>query len=103
MRWGDEMALIALGPLRLSHEDLWRLTWGELEDLIYAWRYSEYLEYQKIAHLAAWLLNGSGNLKMPIRADELVGRWVDGQVMSERKYREYMKRKMQKKAARGEV
>jgi hypothetical protein len=53
--------------------------------------------------LAAWLLNGSGNLKMPIRADELVGRWVDGQVMSERKYREYMKRKMQKKAARGEV
>ena len=45
--------LIALGPLRLTHEDLWQLTWGEVDDLIYAWRYSEYLESQKRAQQAA--------------------------------------------------
>lgn len=94
------MALLALGPLRLSHNDLWILTWGELEDRIYAWSYAEYLETRKLAQLAAWILNGSGNLKMPVRVDDLAGRWVDGRVMTEKQYREHLKRKIQEKKRR---
>jgi hypothetical protein len=94
------MVLLALGPLRLSHKDLWTLTWGELEDLIRAWTYAEYLETRKRAQLAAWILNGSGHLKTPVRVNDLAGRWVDGRVMTEKQYREYLKRKMQEKKRR---
>jgi hypothetical protein len=94
------MALLALGPLHLSHENLWTLTWGELEDLIHAWSYTEYLETRKRAQHAAWILNGSGNLKTPVRVDDLAGRWVGGRVMTEKQYREHLKRKMQEKKRR---
>ncbi len=88
------MALVALGPLKLSHEDLWRLSWGEVEDLLYAWRYAEYLESRHRAQHATWILNGSGNLKHTIRVEDLVGHWVDGQVMSKGDYHEFLKRKI---------
>ena len=83
-----------LGPLKLKHDDLWKLTIGEYEDLCHAWSYDNYLENQKIALLATWLLNGSGNLKYPVYVEDLVGRWVDGQVMTEKEYREYIKNKV---------
>jgi hypothetical protein len=92
--------LIALGPLRLEHEDLWQKTWGQIEDLIQAWRYREYLESRNRAQLATWLLNGSGNLKHPIGVEDLVGHWVDGKVMSKARYRKYSKERVTK--ARGE-
>ena len=85
------MTLLALGPLRLSHEDLWRLTWGEMDDLIFAWRYREYLEAQKRAQLGAWIMNASGNLKHPVNAQDLAGYWVNGRVLSKNEYHEHLK------------
>ncbi len=92
--------LIALGPLRLTHEDLWRLTWGEVDDLIYAWKYSEYLESQKRAQHAAWIINACGRLKHPVSANDLAGYWVDGQIMSKGEYHEHLKKRV--KARRGD-
>jgi hypothetical protein len=91
------MKLVALGPLRLSHDDLWRLTWGEVEDLAYAWRYSEFLETQKRAQHAAWILNGSGNLKRPLRVEDLSGYWVDGRILDKNEYHEYQKERIRAK------
>jgi len=90
------MALAALGPLQLTHEDLWRLSWGEIEDLVYAFRYREYLESAKRAQHAAWIMNASGNLKHPVRVEDLVGHWVDGQVMSKNEYFEHCKARIQR-------
>lgn len=92
--------MIALGPLRLTHEDLWRLTWGEVDDLIYAWKYSEYLESQKRAQHAAWIINACGRLKHPVSANDLAGYWVDGQIMSKGEYHEHLKKRV--KARRGD-
>jgi hypothetical protein len=94
------MTLLALGPLRLSHDDLWHITWGELDDLIYAWRYSEYLESQKRAQQAAWIMNACGRLKHPVRTNDLAGYWVDGQIMSKNEYHEHLKNKV--RSRRGE-
>ncbi len=76
---------------------MWNLTIGEYEDLCYAWSYNNYIENHKIAQLAAWLLNGSGNLKYPVYVEDLIGRWVDGQVMTEKEYRKYIKNKVAKR------
>lgn len=92
--------MIALGPLRLTHEDLWRLTWGEVDDLIYAWKYSEYLESQKRAQHAAWIINACGRLKHPVSVNDLAGYWVDGQIMSKGEYHEHLKKRV--KARRGD-
>ncbi len=90
------MALAALGPLRLTHEDLWRLAWGEIEDLVYAYQYREYLESAKRAQHAAWIMNTSGNLKTPVRVEDLIGHWVDGRIMSKGEYFEYCKKRIQR-------
>ena len=86
-----------LGPLRRTHNDLWQLTLGEYEDLCRAWMYANYIDTQKIAQLAVWLLNGSGNLKYPVHIEDLIGKWVDGRVMSIKEHREYLKRKVASK------
>jgi hypothetical protein len=95
------MLLVALGPLRLSHEDAWRMTWGEIEDLAYAWRYAEFLETQKRAQLGAWIMNATGNLKRPVRVEDLSGFWVDGEVLSKNEYHEHQKQRI--RARKGAV
>jgi len=94
------MSLFALGPLTRTHEDLWCLTWGEIEDLIAAWRYSQYLESRKQARLAAWIINGTTKRKHPVRVEDLVGYWVDGEIMSKNDYFEYSKEKIKQKKGR---
>lgn len=94
------MSLFALGPLTRTHEDLWRLTWGEIEDLIAAWRYAQYLESRKQARLAAWIINGTTKRKHPVRVEDLVGYWVDGEIMSKNDYFEYSKEKIKQKKGR---
>lgn len=94
------MALIALGPLRLSHEDLWRLTWGEVQDLVHGYRYREYLETRRAAQHAAWIMNACGRLKHPVKCDDLAGYWVDGRVLSKNKYHEHLKKRV--KTRKGE-
>lgn len=106
MKAHEEMALLLLGSLRLNHSDLWELTWGEAEDLIYAWRYSEYLESQKRAQLGAWIMNSSGNMKHAVQPVDLCGHWVNGRIMSKNEYHEHLKGKIKKnktKKTRGEA
>jgi len=92
--------MFALGPLCLTHDDLWHLTWGEAQDRLEAHQYAEYLDARKRAQMATWVLNGSGRLKHPIRVEDLVGHWVDGQVMSKGEYLEHAKRKIAANKAR---
>lgn len=94
------MRLAALGPLSLSHDDLWITTWGELLDLLYGYRYRKYLENKQQAQLACWLLNGSGNLKHPVRIEDLVGFWVDGEIMDKAEFLEHQKGRIRKNKAR---
>lgn len=89
--------LALLGPLGFRPSELWILTWGEAKDLLEAWRYREYLDSQKRAQMACWLLNGSGNLKHSINIADLVGYWVDGQVMGKEEYREFLEEKVRRK------
>jgi hypothetical protein len=89
--------LAALGPLRLTHKDLWELTWGEIDDLVYAYKYREYLESLKRAQHAVWLMNASGNLRHPVRVEDLVGYWADGEIMGKNEYFQYCKDKIKRK------
>lgn len=98
----EEAILHALGPLRLLHEDLWNITWGEFWDLAYAWRYREYLESQKRAQQAAWIMNACGRLKHPVSMHDLAGYWVDGKILSKGEYHEYLKKKVRSRERRGE-
>ena len=69
----QQYLLFALGPLELSHEDLWRVTIGELNDLIIARRYKDYLEMQKQAQFAQWLM--SCWVKKAPSVQDMVGVW----------------------------
>ena len=91
------MTLAVLGPLHLTHEHLWSLTWGEVDDLLHAWRYNEYLEMTKLATLGSWIVNASGNVKHTVKPTDLIGHWVDGKVMSESQYHTYLKEKIRAK------
>lgn len=52
--------------------------------------------------MTANLINGMGNVKYPVHVDDLVGYWVDGQVLGKMEYWEYCKNKA-RKARKGEV
>lgn len=45
-------------------------------------------------------MNATGNLKHPVRVEDLSGYWVDGQVLSKNDYHEHLKSKI--KARKGE-
>lgn len=77
------------------------MTWGEVDDLLYAWRYTEYLEMTKYATLGSWLVNVSGNVKHTVKPTDLIGHWVEGRVLSESQYHTYLKEKI--KAKKGAV
>ncbi len=94
------MSLAVLGPLRLSHDDLWCLTWGEVQDLLHAYRYREYLDTRQMAQHAAWIMNATGRLKHPVKCDDLAGYWVDGRVLSKGEYHEHLKNRV--RARKGE-
>lgn len=103
--WEDvikEVALIALGPLCLTHEDLWCRTLGEIEDLIYAYQYRAFLSLREKAQTAAWIMNAAGTLKHQVSAEDLVGHWVDGKIMSKGEYFDYCKEKIKQKKDRKE-
>jgi len=89
--------LVALGPLCLTHDDLWNRTFGELEDLIYAYQYRAFLNLREKAQVAAWIMNAAGTLKRQVSAEDLVGHWVDGRIMSKVEYFDYCKEKIRRK------
>ncbi len=77
--------------MQLRHDDLWELGLGELLDLIDGYRYRDWLESRRLMTAAVLIANCSGNLKHPLSVEDLVGRWVDGQIMDEDAYGEYCK------------
>lgn len=71
---------MALGPLGLRHDDLWRLTPGEVQDLAEGYRYREYLEARRQARFARWILSAWCR-KVP-SVDEMTGVWDNGEIMT---------------------
>ncbi len=59
----------------MTFEDLWRITVGEFEDMIIAYRYNEYLESRKRAQLAGCIL--SGLVTRPPSIQDIAGIWDD--------------------------
>jgi hypothetical protein len=65
--------LFALGPLGLSHEDLWFVTNGQLSDLTEAWEYKQHLERTERAYMTSILVNMWS--KRRISAQDIAGVW----------------------------
>lgn len=90
---------MAFGPLGLRHEDLWRVTPGEVRDLIEGYRYKEYLDARKDARLARWIL--SVWCRQVPSADEMTGVWDDGEIMTPaQQYRRAKERILKNKTPR---
>jgi hypothetical protein len=45
-------------------------------------------------------MNAAGNLKRPVRVEDLSGFWVDGEVLSKNEYHEFQKRRIQARKER---
>lgn len=73
MDWGGLKA-IAFGPLNLSHDEFWELTWAEFDELIDGFKQREKLAWMKVAQLAVWT---SQTLKKGTTADKLIS-FLDG-------------------------
>jgi len=74
---------------------LWHITYGEIQDLIVAYRYKEFLASQNRAQMAVWLM--SAWVKKVPSVSDLVGHWVDGEILSKE---EYLQRCIKKAKAR---
>ena len=83
------MYLFALGPLGLSHEDLWTVTNGELGDRMEAHRYKTYLERRERAVMTAALMNI--HLKRSVSVQDLVGIWRKGEILTKGEFIEKWK------------
>ena len=81
----------------MTREDLWKITLGELQDAIDAYRYNEYLKSRRDARLAVWICNGGGMRSKPLHINDLVGEWVDGRVLSREEHFDYLKKKVRKR------
>jgi hypothetical protein len=83
--------LSALGPLGLTHEDLWRLTRGEIADLAHAYRYKKFLDMQSMAVLAFYIAAAQTGKAKSI--DQLCGVWEGGRAMTQEEAAEYYREK----------
>ena len=77
---------MALGPLSLSHEDLWHITHGQLIDRIIAYNYSAYLRRREAAIAAAYTAIWQ-NSKQHHTIDQLCGVWNGVCVVDEIEYK----------------
>jgi hypothetical protein len=85
----NSLYLFALGPLGLSHEDLWFVTNGQLGDLVVAWNYRQYLERKERAYMTSILANLWS--KRRIGVQDIVGIWRNGEVTSKEEFIEKWK------------
>lgn len=84
------MYLFALGPLRLKREELWTITNGELADMMEAHRYRLYEDRRERAIMTAALMNI--HLKRPVSAQDLVGIWRKGSILTKDEFVERWKK-----------
>ncbi|OUO91824.1 hypothetical protein B5F39_11870 [Cloacibacillus sp. An23] len=78
---------MALGPLGLTHEDLWHVTRGQLSDLIHAYNYKNYLARRERAELAVFVALYQG--RKPPSIEKLCGEWEGGRVMTPEEANKY--------------
>jgi uncharacterized protein (DUF433 family) len=91
----NNLYLFALGPLGLSHEDLWQVTNGQLGDLLDAWHYKQYLERRERAYMTSILANLWS--KRRITVQDIVGIWHHGQTISKEDFIEKWKENRRRK------
>ncbi len=89
------MLYLFFGPLERSHEDLWRVSVGELGDLIEGWRYNQYLQSRRDARLARWIV--SAWCKRVPSVEDMTGVWDDGLILGKAERYQRIKRKILKK------
>ena len=80
--------MTALGPLGLTHEDLWHITTGEIQDLVIAHNYQRHLKRRE-DYILASLIGAAMGSKYP-SMDEVCGRWLDNRVMEPEEANEYV-------------
>jgi hypothetical protein len=93
----DNLYLFALGPLGLSHEDLWQVTNGQLGDLLDAWHYKQYLERRERAYMTSILANMWS--KRHITVQDIVGVWHQGEILSKEDFIEKWKERRRRRRA----
>jgi hypothetical protein len=91
----NALYLFALGPLGLSHEDLWFVTNGQIGDRIDAWNYKQYLERRERAYMTSILANMWS--KRRISVQDIVGIWHDGKTVSKEDFIEDWKEKRRRR------
>lgn len=77
---------MALGPLGLSHEDLWHVTYGQLTDKIIAYNYNAYLRRREAAIAAAYAAIWQ-NSTQSYTLDDLCGVWDGVKIVEETEYK----------------
>lgn len=58
----------------MKPDEFWRSTPGELRNLIEGYKWREEREWERIAWLAANIMNAAGTLRRPVNAAKLLGR-----------------------------
>lgn len=96
MKARKKMYLHAFGPLKLSREDLWTITNGELYDMIAAYRFRLFCEREEQAIHTTAILNMLSKNKISVQ--DFTGIWNDGRILSKEEFfeewkTEYKKRK----------
>lgn len=88
--------MTALGPLGLTHEDLWHITTGEIQDLVIAHNYQRHLKRREDFIFASLLGAAVGGGLKNVTIDDYAGRWVDNQIMEPDAANEYILERVRK-------
>ncbi len=88
--------MTALGPLGLTHEDLWHITTGEIQDLVIAHNYQRHLKRREDFIFASLLGAAIGGGLKNVTIDDYAGRWVDNQIMEPDAANEYILERVRK-------
>ncbi|ANZ45452.1 hypothetical protein [Cloacibacillus porcorum] len=83
---------MALGPLALSHEDLWHITRGQIIDKVIAYNYGTYLQRREAAITSAYAAICQDGESHTI--DELCGIWNGVRIVDEEEYKKQQLKKI---------
>ena len=88
---------MCFGCLGLSRQDLWRLTLGEIQDMITGYNYRRYLDSRRDAEHAIFVAACFGGKIGNI--EELCGRWANNRVMTIQEANEFYTNLAKRRAA----
>lgn len=84
---------MALGPLALSHEDLWHITHGQIIDKVIAYNYVTYLQRHEAAITSAYAAIWQDSSKSHT-IDELCGVWNGVRIVDKEEYKKQQLKKI---------